>query len=288
MNSRAGPQISVVIPFYNAGRYLTRCLDGLFAQDYPRDSFEIILVDNNSTDDSAEVVSRYSGVSVFHQPITGSYAARNLGITNSRAPIVATLDPDCSPSPDWLTQIVAGMEDPDCLVLLGHQRHAHDSESLALLEMYEAEKVSYVMAQRSRELYFGYTNNMAFRRTVFDSVGLFPERVRGGDTIFVRRVVDKFGCDAVQFRPGMAVTHLELDTVGAYYGKRVIYGGSNERISRVMPFRHLRMHDRLAVFRNVIRRGNLPLRKSLLLLALLAPGALLYHGGQLRAKLRRG
>ncbi len=279
-------RISVVVPFYNASRYLKECLDGLLTQDYPRDDYEIILVDNNSTDESAKIAAGYDGVTLLTQPITGSYAARNRGISAARGDIIATLDPDCRPSSDWLSQVESGIQHQDCLVLLGHQRHANNSEPMELLEMYEAAKVSYVMLQRDRNLYFGYTNNMAFRRTVFDSVGLFPERVRGGDTIFVRRVVDRFGCDAVRFNPEMHVTHLEVDTVGAYYGKRVIYGGSNERISRVMPFRHLQTRDRLAVFRDVVRKQKLPIRKSLLLLALLAPGALLYHGGRLRAKLR--
>ncbi len=288
LGREACPAISVVVPFHNSGRYLRECLDGLFAQAYPRDAFEVILVDNNSTDDSAKIASSYSEVALYQQPVTGSYAARNLGILKARAPIVATLDPDCSPAADWLSQIACGMQNSDCLVLLGHQKHANRSAPLELLEMYESEKVSYVTERRERDFYFGYTNNMAFRRNVFDAVGLFPERVRGGDTIFVRRVVNEFGCDAVAFNPQMEVTHLEVDTVGAYYSKRVIYGGSNERISRVLPFRHLRTRDRWTVFTDVVRKHKLPLRKALLLLALLAPGAALYHSGQLRAKLRGG
>lgn len=281
------PKISVVVPFYNAGRYLAHCLDGLLVQSFPREDYELILVDNNSTDDSAAIAARYSGLSLLRQPVTGSYAARNLGIRAARAPIIATLDPDCRPGPEWLSQIDAAMRDPACLVLLGHRGHANSSVSMELLEMYEAEKVSYVMTRGDKDLFFGYTNNMAFRRTLFDAIGLFPERVRGGDTVFVRRVVDRFGCRAVQFIPEMQVTHLELDTVGAYYSKRLIYGRSNELISQVMAFKHLRGSDRWAVFMEVGRKHRLSLRKSLLLLLLLAPGVLLYHGGRLLGMLRR-
>lgn len=283
----SGPRISVVVPFYNAGPYLTHCLDGLFAQSFPRDGYEIILVDNNSTDDSAAIAGGYTGISLLRQPVIGSYAARNMGIKAARAPIIATLDPDCRPGPEWLSQIEAAMRDPACLVLLGHREHANKSVSMELLEMYEAEKVTYVMMRGDKDFYFGYTNNMAFRGRVFDAIGLFPERVRGGDTVFVRRVVDKFGCDAVRFNPEMQVAHLEVDTVGAYYSKRMIYGRSNERISKLLPFKHLRTSDRWSVYVDVVRKHRLPLRKALLLLALLAPGALLYHGGRLRGMLRR-
>lgn len=283
----SSPAISVVVPFYNAGKYIARCLDGLFAQSFPPEKYEVILVDNNSTDDSAAIAERYKGISLLRQPVSGSYAARNMGIRAARAPVIATLDPDCRPSPDWLGQVEAAMREPQCLVLLGHRGHANKSMAMELLEMYEAEKVTYVTVRGDKDFYFGYTNNMAFRRTVFDSIGLFSERVRGGDTVFVRRVVDEFGCDAVRYNPDMQVTHLEIDTVGAYYSKRIIYGRSNEQISRLMPFKHLRTSDRWRVYTDVVRTRRLPLGKALLLLALLAPGALLYHGGRLRGIFRR-
>jgi hypothetical protein len=153
---------------------------------------------------------------------------------------------------------------------------------LDMLERYEAEKVAYITERRDERLYFGYTNNMAFRRTLFDEIGLFPERLRGGDTIFVQRAVSKFGCDVVAYNPEMRATHLEVDTVKAYYSKRHIYGNSNERISHVLPFRPLKNSERWDVFKRLVRRHDLPVGKALLLLALLAPGALIYESGRRR------
>ena len=138
-----------------------------------------------------------------------------------------------------------------------------------------------------RELYFGYTNNMAFRRCVFDSIGLFPERTRGGDTIFVRRAVDKLGPEAVRYIPSMKTTHLELASLNAYYNKRLIYGQSNERITEIVPFRPLKNRERWRVFTSLARRHKLSLRKKLTLLALLAPGVLLYEGGRRKRMMSR-
>jgi hypothetical protein len=164
--------------------------------------------------------------------------------------------------------------------VLGHVRHANASILLNLLEKYEAEKVSYIMDKREGQLYFGYTNNMAFRRTLFDEIGLFPERIRGGDTIFVQRAVDKFGVDVMALNPQMRATHLEVDTLKAYYAKRHIYGDSNERIARTMEFRPLRNGERWNVFKRLVKNERFSLKKTLLLLALLAPGALFYEAGR--------
>jgi glycosyltransferase involved in cell wall biosynthesis len=279
---KTAPSISVVVPFYNAERFLSKCLDGLAAQDFPRDQYEIILVNNNSTDLSRNVAAGYPDVIVLDQPIAGSYAARNLGIRHARGGIIATIDPDCRPDRDWLSQIDKGMKDEKCAILIGHQRHATKSRGLKLLELYEAEKIAYVTKVKKKELYFGYTNNMAFRRTLFDTIGFFPERVRGGDTMFVRMVVDRLGCDVVKFNSEMKTTHLEVDTLNAYYSKRMVYGQSNERLSKAMTFRPLRNFERLKVFASLTRDQNLTWKKSLLLLALLAPGALLYEAGRRR------
>ncbi len=280
--TKGRPRVSVVVPFYNAERFLAKCLDGLNAQSFPRDAYEIIVINNNSTDLSRNVAAGYPDVTILDQPLSGSYAARNMGIRQAAGEIIATIDPDCSPDRDWLAQIDQGMTDPTCQVLMGRQRHASSSSSLELLELYEAEKVAYVTGAGKKEIFFGYTNNMAFRRSLFDKIGFFPECVRGGDTMFVRLVVDRMGCDVVRFHCDMKVTHLEVDTLNAYYNKRIVYGQSNERLSQTMKFRPLRNHERWTVFMNLAKRQRLTWKKRLLLLALLAPGALLYEVGRRR------
>ena len=272
--------ISVVVPFHNVKRYIADSIEGLLAQSYPSERLELIFVNNGSNDGSAEIVSRVENITVYDQPVPGSYAARNLGIRHSSGEIIATLDPDCRPDRDWLVEAVRSLENPKCSIVLGHVRHAHSSTLLDLLEKYEAEKVSYIMDRGEANLYFGYTNNMAFRRKLFDEIGLFPERIRGGDTIFVHRAVDKFGVDVMTFNPQMRATHLELDTVKAYYAKRRIYGGSNEHIARTMDFRPLKNGERWQVFKRLVKNHRFSFKKTVLLLALLAPGAVFYEAGR--------
>jgi len=258
------------VPFYNAAQFLSECVDGLLSQSLPRDDYEIILVDNNSTDASVQIASGYSGVTLLQQPTSGSYAARNMGIRQARGEIIATIDPDCRPDPDWLEQIDLGMKTDSCLILIGHQRHASTSEAMRLLELYESEKIAFVTDGQKK-----------------DTIGLFPERVRGGDTLFVRLVVDRLGCDCVSFRPEMKTTHLEVSELNDYYAKRAVYGQSNARINNVVPFRALKNGERWTVFKHLVRKHRLPVSKKLLLLALLAPGAILYEAGRRRGMFKR-
>jgi len=104
--------ISVVVPFYNAGRYIERCIKGLLAQSYPSTRYEIIMIDNNSTDGSAELVRKYSPIRLLVEPKQGSYAARNRGAAAAKRAIIAFTDADCVPAADWLERIVASMRVP--------------------------------------------------------------------------------------------------------------------------------------------------------------------------------
>jgi hypothetical protein len=128
---------------------------------------------------------------------------------------------------------------------------------------------------------------MAFRRSLFDQLGLFPERVRGGDTVFVRQAVDKLGCDIVRYNPNMHTTHLELDSLRAYYNKRLIYGWSNDRLGEAVPFRPLQNSERWMVFKRLAGKANFHAGKKLAILSLLIPGVVLYEMGRRSGLLRR-
>lgn len=272
-------KISVIVPIFNARPYLDQSLTGLLKQSIPLDQYEIIAVDNNSTDGSKELAASCSDVIVLSQPAQGSYAARNMGIRHARHDIIAFIDPDCVPEHHWLESILAAMGSASCALVLG-RRHNRRSALLDLLSTYEEQKLSFVLAQKKKELYYGYTNNMAVRRTVFDRVGLFQERERGGDTMFVNSVVNAFGCDAVAFQSRMQVQHLEIRTVADYYRKRRIYGQSNERIHQSINYRPLNNRERAEIFLHLVRTRSINPLQALLLLVLLVPGVLLFEWGR--------
>jgi glycosyltransferase involved in cell wall biosynthesis len=113
-------QVAVIVPVWNGEAVLARCLDALVRQTIPRDTYQIIVVDNGSSDATARIARSYSGVELLEEKRPGSYVARNLGIGRVRAPITAFTDADCEPAPDWLEQVLrAAAANPGFGVLAG-------------------------------------------------------------------------------------------------------------------------------------------------------------------------
>ena len=104
--------ISVIVPFYNEEGYLARCAQALLAQDYPKERYEVIMVDNNSSDGSAEIVRRYPGIKLLSEGLQGDFAARNRGLAAAKGNLLAFTDSNCAPEKDWLRGIAAAMLDP--------------------------------------------------------------------------------------------------------------------------------------------------------------------------------
>lgn len=95
--------ISIIIPALNEERYITKTLEAVRELHYPQDMFEIILADNGSTDRTREIAQSF-GARVIECPKRGVSLARNLGAREAKGTILAFLDADCVPQPDWLEQ----------------------------------------------------------------------------------------------------------------------------------------------------------------------------------------
>ncbi len=84
--------VSVIIPVYNGDRYLAETIDSVLAQSVP--AFEVLVIDDGSSDRTAEVVKRYRSVRYYHQTNRGAAAARNWGADLARGNVLAFLDAD--------------------------------------------------------------------------------------------------------------------------------------------------------------------------------------------------
>ncbi|MEB3166846.1 MAG: glycosyltransferase family A protein, partial [Cyanobacteriota bacterium] len=183
-------RISVVVPVFNTAMYLETCIAALKAQDYPDNDYEIIVVDNNSTDTSPEILAGSSGIVVLREEKQSSYAARNHGAREARGEILAFTDSDCFPEAGWLRAMEASLADPHVQVVLGSRNPLIKGGLVGMVSSYEEKKDQLTFNSSTPDVYYGYTNNMMVRRSIFDRYGPFVERSRGADTIFVRRVVN--------------------------------------------------------------------------------------------------
>ena len=105
------PSISVVIPAYQAKNTIDRCLNGLEQQTVPRQSYEVIVVDDGSYDGTPARVADHADVLLLSQPHAGPAVARNLGLQEARGEIVLFTDADCQPVSDWIERMVEPFHD---------------------------------------------------------------------------------------------------------------------------------------------------------------------------------
>lgn len=110
------PFVSVVIPTFNRKDWVTQLIESLKVQTYPKDKFEIIAVDNGSTDGLWPILQDYAAEGVIRcfrndLPDKVPAAARNVGISHARGQVVAFTDSDCRATPEWLSQGIAAFRD---------------------------------------------------------------------------------------------------------------------------------------------------------------------------------
>ena len=110
MKAQALPLFSVVVPTYARPGPLTACLQSLARQDYPRDRFEVIVVDDGSPSPPEDLEDVFRGqidVTLLLQPHAGPAAARNAGASMASGDFLAFTDDDCAPAADWLRSLAA-------------------------------------------------------------------------------------------------------------------------------------------------------------------------------------
>jgi glycosyltransferase involved in cell wall biosynthesis len=183
------PSVSIIIPVYNDVNGIRDTLLSLFAQNYPEDKFEIIVVDNNSTDDTHKTILKIGldfkkNIVIEKEKKSGSYAARNKGLQVSKGEIIAFIDSDMTVKPDWLQKGVKCMlrQKADYLGCRIQIRASQNKPSLC-----ERYNIALGFPVKDYMEIDGYvpTACLFVRRTVIDAVGKFDDRLlSGGDVDF--------------------------------------------------------------------------------------------------------
>jgi len=178
------PSVAVVIPSYNCAHYLAEAVDSVLAQTY-RD-FEVIVIDDGSTDNTAEVAARFgSRIRCIHQENRGLPAARNRGIRESQSPYIAFLDADDAWFPEKLAeQIPAFSADPEVGLVYSDLQVLYDDGQLApsFLGTRPLAASGYVFDRILRSGFI-IPSSVVVRRAAIDNVGLFDESMRSHEDV---------------------------------------------------------------------------------------------------------
>jgi glycosyltransferase involved in cell wall biosynthesis len=113
------PKVSIIIPAHNAEKTIKICLEALQNQTVSRDSYEIIVVDDGSTDNTWDQVSTFKDVRLLKQQKAGPSAARNLGVNHALGEILLFTDDDCQPVDDWIERMTAPFQEGEIVGVKG-------------------------------------------------------------------------------------------------------------------------------------------------------------------------
>jgi len=198
------PFVSVIIPVYNDTDRLVQCLQSLESQSYPSQRYEVVVVDNGSTEAVEPRLGEFSHAVAAHETRPGSYAARNRGIEIARGDVLVFTDADCLPARDWLEAGISAMTGLDAPLLAGRIDvfPARENEPNAV-ELYE---MNYAFSpQDHAQAGIAATANLFTRRSVMDEVGNFDPSLKSfGDASWTARAVSAgyvvTYCDAARVR----------------------------------------------------------------------------------------
>ncbi len=215
------PKISVVVASYNGGRTLPACLQSLSHVNYP--NYEVILVDDGSTDDTAQIAAQFPHVRTIHQPNLGLSAARNTGIHAATGEIVAFTDSDCKVDEDWLYYIISDLLKTDACAIGGHNFPPPEDDWIAGAVALSPGGPAHVMLN-DREAEHIPGCNMAFWKWALDEINGFDViyRAAGDDVDVCWRLLQRGY--KIAFSHAGFVWHYRRNTARAYLKQQRGYG----------------------------------------------------------------
>lgn len=228
------PFVTIIVPVHNGEKTIAACIKSLFGQDYPKDKYEIIVIDNNSKDKTADVIKNYLVKYLFESKIQSSYAARNAGIKSARGEIFAFIDADCVADKEWLKKGVACFAQ-ELVGCVGGK--INSAQPRNYIEEYLADKE--VLSQKRKEspfiLSYAKTANAFYRKEVFEKVGLFEERwVSGGDADLSWRMQLNMNYK-INFSDKAIVFHKHRSTLRRLFQQNITWGKGYKALQNKYP-----------------------------------------------------
>ena len=186
-------QVSIIIPTLNHAKYLKNALTSVQHQSFPKDEYEIIVVDNNSTDDTPQVVEEHNKDSTkkvvyVKEPRVGLHYARHTGARVASGEILAYIDDDVTVHSEWLTEIIDPFNDPQVACVGGKVIPNWEVDPPIWLNRFPSYYLSFLDYGDERKILQGMEGingcNMAVRRSVLYEVGGFAPEVWYGSLIW--------------------------------------------------------------------------------------------------------
>jgi glycosyltransferase involved in cell wall biosynthesis len=227
------PKVSVVVCTYNGGRTLEQCLRSLMALSYP--NYEVIVVDDGSTDETRTILQRFRRVSAIHQQNQGLSVARNVGLRAAKGEIVAYTDSDCFADQDWLTHLVHQLQRTDAAAVGGPNLSPDDGRLAGCIAACPGQPTHVLESDQQAEHIPGC--NMAFHRETLHQIqGFDPQFRKAGDDVDICWRLQQAGY-WITFAPGAFVWHHRRQGPRAYLKQQAGYGEAEALLQYKHPER---------------------------------------------------
>jgi glycosyltransferase involved in cell wall biosynthesis len=226
--SETGPTFSIIIPTYRRPEALRRCLGAVAALDYPRERFEVVVVDDGSPTPPRAVIRELSQtlpLRLLEQRNAGPASARNHGAAHAVGRYLAFTDDDCLPAPQWLASLERELTAAPRAAIGGHIENALASDAYASASQMLVEYLyEYYHVEGAKGRFFT-TSNFALPRSAFAVLG-------GFDTTFpLAAAEDREFCERwvahgyeLRFAEDAVVYHAHLLSFGSFWRQHFGYG----------------------------------------------------------------
>lgn len=224
--------VSVVIPAHNAEKTIGQTIEACINQDYG-ENFEIIVVNDGSTDNTERVVKRCP-VKYIAQKNAGPAAARNRGWKASRGEIICFIDSDCVPNSNWLSTLLRHYRNDTNIDVVCGSYEIADSESL--LARCIQEEIAFRHSKMPKNVRFFGSYNFSIKRSVLEKVGGFDEtflQASGEDNDLSYRV--QKGGYRIVFDNNALVAHHHRDSLYRYLKDQYVHGYWRAKLYRDHP-----------------------------------------------------
>ena len=222
------PEISIVIPMYNAGKIIENVLQSL--ENQTDKNFEIIIVDDVSTDDSVEIVKKHSLEPIILPKNGGPSRARNVGVKNAKADVILFMDTDVILCPDVIEKLIEMFKDQSINVVAGINDTKNHYNNF--ISDYENLYISYMYHNLVNFASGFYTCFTVIRKNVFNNVGGFNENIRmSEDTEFGHRLLRKGY--KINLNKKIVFSHIKEYTFYTYFKKQIFKMESLLKIKRL-------------------------------------------------------
>lgn len=223
------PQVSIVIITRNRAESLGRTLQALHVLDYP--NYEIIVVDNDSQDNTAQIVKQFSAKYIFSPSANGISLSRQLGVEAAHGEIIAFCDDDCVPTPQWLQHFVRRLTMEENLAMVGGQViniGFSDAQQHKGKVKWTSRNGKMAFATDPKETEFFGNANLAFKKAVVQAIGGYDTFYKAGrEEIDLALRLRQRG-HRVEYEPAALVNHYHTG-IGHKRG-RFFYGTDLMRI----------------------------------------------------------